>query len=177
MQIWYKDVAGYLQLSLLGDDGKPVSGQTVTYSVRDASDGSEETSGTLVYANNVYSKSVTLTTAGEYYVTYTTPAGYEDAIDIIAVKDYADYKATVTGMALEATSQLIKTETDKISSLVLDSAKIEKILQMETGRWKITANTMVFYEDDNLTEVATFDLYDASGNPTMTDVVERRVAE
>jgi hypothetical protein len=44
---------------------------------------------------------------------------------------------------------------------------------MLTGRFHITNNQMIFYEDDNLTEVARFDLTDESGNPSMANVFER----
>ena len=45
------------------------------------------------------------------------------------------------------------------------------------GRWKIDKDTdqMIFYKDDNVTEVARFNLYDALGNLTDIgdDVYER----
>lgn len=41
------------------------------------------------------------------------------------------------------------------------------------GRWKIVANQMLFYKDDNATLVAKFDLFDDTGNPTMDAVFER----
>lgn len=43
----------------------------------------------------------------------------------------------------------------------------------EFGRWKISNNQMVFYALDNVTPLVTFNLYDADGNPTMTNVFER----
>lgn len=50
---------------------------------------------------------------------------------------------------------------------------IETIFNVETGRWKITNNQMIFY-DENDAVLLTFDLFDASGNPTMKQVYERR---
>lgn len=44
---------------------------------------------------------------------------------------------------------------------------------IEGGRWKIANNQMIFYNDDNITELARFDLTDSSGNPTQTNVFER----
>jgi hypothetical protein len=80
------------------------------------------------------------------------------------------YKADLTSVALEATLQLVKTETDKITSL---ESMLDFIGSIEGGRWKIENNQMIFYEDDNVTEVARFNLYDADGQPAETDVFER----
>lgn len=44
---------------------------------------------------------------------------------------------------------------------------------IEGGRWKIVGNQMIFYKVDNITIAATFNLLDAAGNPTMTNVFER----
>jgi hypothetical protein len=52
-----------------------------------------------------------------------------------------------------------------VATLLVD---VEFIKQIEGGRWKIdeTANQMIFYEDDNATEVARFNLLDSGGAPT-----------
>jgi hypothetical protein len=52
-------------------------------------------------------------------------------------------------------------------------AKISNILKIETGRWRITANTLVFYDTNETTPLYTFNLKDSSGNPTETNVYER----
>jgi hypothetical protein len=50
------------------------------------------------------------------------------------------------------------------------------IYDIEGGRWKIdtTANQMVFYAADNITEIARFDLFDSGGSPASDNVYERR---
>lgn len=55
-------------------------------------------------------------------------------------------------------------------NLLLDVAFIKDI---EGGRWIIENNQMIFYAEDNTAEVARFDLSDATGNPAMTNVMER----
>jgi hypothetical protein len=45
---------------------------------------------------------------------------------------------------------------------------------IEGGRWRIVSNQMIFYAEDNATEVARFNLYDEGGNPADSDVYERR---
>lgn len=41
------------------------------------------------------------------------------------------------------------------------------------GRWKIVNNKMIFYKEDNVTEITRFNLLDDTGSPTMDDVHER----
>lgn len=51
---------------------------------------------------------------------------------------------------------------------------LEFVRQIEGGRWRIINNQMIFYEDDNVTEIARFNLFDQGGSPSSTDVFERR---
>lgn len=46
---------------------------------------------------------------------------------------------------------------------------------IHTGRWIVDENNnqMIFYEDDNVTEVARYDLKDKNGNPTVESIFER----
>ena len=55
--------------------------------------------------------------------------------------------------------------------LLSDVAFIKKI---EGGRWKIESNQMIFYEDDNTTEVARFNLFDSGGDPAMENIYDRQ---
>lgn len=50
---------------------------------------------------------------------------------------------------------------------------IQKIYDIQFGRWKIENNQMIFYKEDNSTEVVRFDLFDESGKPSMEVVFER----
>ena len=59
------------------------------------------------------------------------------------------------------------------STLVLVQADVEIIKKVETGRWRIVSNQMIFYDDDEVTPILTFDLKDQAGLPSMTDVFER----
>jgi hypothetical protein len=55
------------------------------------------------------------------------------------------------------------------------SGSVDLIRDMTAGRWKIDTalNQMIFYKEDNTTEVARFDLTDASGSPTSDSPYER----
>lgn len=52
-------------------------------------------------------------------------------------------------------------------------AKISTIKQIECGRWKIVDNQMIFYGEDEITPLLTFDLKDNMGNLSSTNVFER----
>jgi hypothetical protein len=55
-----------------------------------------------------------------------------------------------------------------------NNPNVDKIYDISFGRWKIVGNQMQFFKEDNVTLVATFDLFDDLGNPTMDQVFERR---
>tara|TARA_B100000900_G_C20581862_1_gene717865 strand:+ start:1318 stop:1749 length:432 start_codon:yes stop_codon:yes gene_type:complete len=48
---------------------------------------------------------------------------------------------------------------------------------IHTGRWLIDESTqqMTFFQDDNETEIARFDLFDRNGNKSITELFERRL--
>lgn len=53
------------------------------------------------------------------------------------------------------------------------SGTIGQIYDVQYGRWKIVANQMIFYKDDNVTEITRFNLFDDTGAPSMDAVFER----
>ena len=48
---------------------------------------------------------------------------------------------------------------------------------IHTGRWLVDENTnqMVFYQDDNTTEIARYSLFDRDGNSSIEELFERRL--
>jgi hypothetical protein len=72
------------------------------------------------------------------------------------------------------TVEQIREEIDSNSTqlgLILDAS--EFIQSIEGGKWLIQNDQMIFYGEDNATEIARFDLLDDEGNPTMTNVMSR----
>lgn len=67
----------------------------------------------------------------------------------------------------------MQTVVDDVAEIKIDADFVAK---MTEGRWLInrSTNQIIFYEADNATEVARFDLRDADGNPTFDQVFERR---
>ena len=77
-----------------------------------------------------------------------------------------------------ATEQYNVEENDpkvaSIDSMVTSmSGTLSSVYDIQFGRWKIVGDQMIFYKDDNTTEVVRFDLFDDLGNPTMDAVFER----
>lgn len=58
-------------------------------------------------------------------------------------------------------------------TLTLVETDVELIKQVETGRWKIIANQMLFYDETD-TVILTFNLFDDAGFPSMDNVFERQ---
>ena len=48
---------------------------------------------------------------------------------------------------------------------------------IHTGRWEVDENTkeMIFYQDDNTTEIARYALFDRNGNSSIEELFERRL--
>jgi hypothetical protein len=53
------------------------------------------------------------------------------------------------------------------------TGSIRALYDQQFGRWKIVNNQMLFYAPDNVTLLATFNLFDDTGSPTMDAVFER----
>ena len=53
---------------------------------------------------------------------------------------------------------------------------VQDTQSIESGRWKISGTQMIFYKEDNITEIMRFNLYDQSGNLTsdISKVYERK---
>ena len=54
-----------------------------------------------------------------------------------------------------------------------NNPKVDSIYDVQFGRWRIVGNQMIFFKEDNSTEIARFNLFDDAGNPTMDAVFER----
>ena len=52
-------------------------------------------------------------------------------------------------------------------------ADVAFMKDIEGGRWHVVDNQMVFYNEDNVTEIARFSLLDSEGQPTETTVAQR----
>lgn len=64
--------------------------------------------------------------------------------------------------------------TTMATQLTNVSSSVDKIQQIQEGRWRITGNQMIIFAPDNSTELFRFDLFDSSGSPTNTSVFDRQ---
>lgn len=62
---------------------------------------------------------------------------------------------------------------DLYNAVTAMDERIQGIYDIQFGRWKIINNQMIFYKDDNTTEVVRFNLLDDAGNPSIDAVFER----
>lgn len=53
-------------------------------------------------------------------------------------------------------------------------ADVSFVKDIEGGKWEIVGNQMIFYKEDNTTEVARFDLFNASGQAAETNIMKRQ---
>ena len=54
------------------------------------------------------------------------------------------------------------------------TSDVDFLKSIEGGRWDLVADQMIFYADDNVTEVARFNMFDSAGNPTTTGDIFKR---
>jgi hypothetical protein len=95
---------------------------------------------------------------------------------IQTIDDNVDAILVDTATTIPDQLDLIQTETDKIdtvlANIALAQVDIDFIKAIEGGAWSVINNQMIFYEDDNVTEVARFNLF-AGGTPAITNVDQR----
>lgn len=151
------------------DEGVPKTGLSPVIDVW-------ESDGTHV----VNAQGATEIAGGFYFYDFTT---YDEGKDYairgdggagLSANDRYVFSANEVGQVTEDLTGIdtlidaVKAKTDTISW-----ADITFLKDIEGGRWKIESNQMIFYKSDNETEVARFNLLDADGSPTMTDILER----
>jgi|SRR3972149_1496652 len=90
---------------------------------------------------------------------------------------YLDYNFNETGTFFGIFHENGITEAFNIfrvmDKLELIYDKINNILKIETGRWKIMNNQLIIYDENNTTVLYVFNLKDKFGNPADKDVFER----
>jgi len=92
--------------------------------------------------------------------------------ELSAVQSHGDSNWSTADISTVETK--IDTIDSNVDAILIDVAFIKDI---EGGRWKIDTNTnqMIFYKDDNTTEVLRVNLFDSSGNAAHNEVYERTV--
>lgn len=125
--------------------------------------------------------------AGTVVIPRTTTGVYQTAPGIYAA--YIAFPDTFRGQVLwdTGTAFLTASHASEQYNVEENDPKVGQAWQMvnditgtinvlydaQFGRWKIANNQMQFYAADNTTLLATFNLFDDQGNPTMDAVFER----
>ena len=102
---------------------------------------------------------------GFYYYDFVT---YDDTIDYCFKTD--------GGVALTGSERYTfgTNEVGQVNSAIqLVQTDVTFLKNIEGGMWKVYNNQMIFYKSDNSTEVCRFNLYDISGNPSVTNIFKR----
>ena len=106
-------------------------------------------------------------------------AGVHSALDSYVNKNY--YKADISTLATKTDLQSLNVPTvSAITTAVWAHSKANQISNditfiknIEGGRWEIVNNQMIFYSEDNTTEIARFNLYNENGVLSDESVVKR----
>lgn len=114
--------------------------------------------------------------AGNVAVPRTTSGVVELVDDSGLYSAYVTFADNFHGSIVWDTGQapeLIQYATEQYN-VEENDPKVSQIYDIEHGRWHIVGNQMIFYKEDNVTEVARFELFDENGVPTMNAPFERR---
>jgi len=100
----------------------------------------------------------------EYFNPFTVEVWYASELE---------YKGILTDLDVESTFIQITVKPSSITIEDLYNLQ-DKIRKYLTNRWKIENNRLIIYDDDGITPILKFNLYDKFGNPTEINVYERK---
>jgi len=162
-----------ITLSLQLDGGH--TNKYVRAFIYDSNDNLIDTVNLLHVVTGLYKSNYTNSNTGQYIITYKV---FSDSNYTTADKDYS---SIISDNLIITVKELSTIGQQQISDQVWlhNSAtqllnNVDLIKQIETGRWKIINNQMIFYKDDNTTEILRFNLYDSNGQLTEDNVYDRR---
>ena len=156
--------------------GKFDSGDTVTISLYDISTGAAVafTSGSCseIGATGVFGWAVSnIQTAPEEFTEYlwVMSNGTISSYGKLSLGGYLDHVDADISSRLAADGY---TAPDNTTIVEID-AKIDTVRKLVSNRAKLEGNQLILYDDDGTTPIKTYDLFDADGNPSMTEVYDR----
>lgn len=80
-------------------------------------------------------------------------------------------------VSTDFTGSIVWSSTQHSSVFATEQLKTDQKMSrvIHTGRWKIDKNTkqMIFFQEDNLTVIARYNLFDRNGNASIEEVFER----
>lgn len=114
-----------------------------------------------------------LDVTGAVAASRTTTGVYQTAPGIYAA--YVSFPDDFRGQILWDTGSAFLTASYATEQYNYEenNPKVDSIYDVQFGRWRIVGDQMIFFKEDNSTEIARFNLFDDAGNPTMDAVFER----
>jgi len=164
----------YEDFTVLDTNYSPVTGLDVnSFSVDLINSNGIEVSNTITVtivelSNGAYRASFIPTISGPWYLTVYHPVYFpwgksnDIHVDSVSIEELI---ANIPNLVL---SQPISGYSEGSVGHALDV-----IYEVESGRWSITNNQMIFYKHDNITELFRFELRDAEGNVSSENVFDR----
>ncbi len=135
------------------ESGIPKTGLSPTITLRKVSD------------NSIVVDAQVMTEIGNGWYKY-------DYVSASNTEDYVGVSDSITLAGPERYAPIATSIQGNVASLQTDITFLKDI---DSGKWEITENQMIFYKADGTTEVARFNLFDASGHPAMTEIYKREV--
>lgn len=111
------------------------------------------------------------TVSGAYAALVTYPDSFHGSITWDTGTAFVTASVATEPYNVEANDPKVADTWSMVNSI---TGSISLMRDLTEGRWRIIGNQMLFYKSDNSTLVATFNLFDSAGNPTMDAVFERR---
>lgn len=111
------------------------------------------------------------TVSGAYAALVTYPDSFHGSINWDTGTAFLTASVATEPYNVESNDPKVADTWSMVNSV---TGSIALIRNLTEGRWRIVGNQMLFYQSDNVTLVATFNLFDSAGNPTMDAVFERR---
>jgi len=82
-------------------------------------------------------------------------------------------------LSTQFSGSIVWSVTSAPSVFATEEVKVDQKMAryIHTGRWVVSASSkeMVFYQDDNATEIARYKLFDRDGNESIEELFERRL--
>ena len=82
-------------------------------------------------------------------------------------------------LSTQFSGSIVWSVSGNTSVFATEEVKIDQKMAryIHTGRWIVDENTkeMIFFQDDNATEIARFKLFDRNGNASIDELFERRL--
>jgi len=122
--------------------------------------------GNLYILNEAISKeNISIAVWDEPYSDYTTSSGTMGYLQGVV----GEGTSPGSGPSADEIAEAVWQEPEAVQLL----SDVDFIKDVEGGRWEIVNNQMIFYGEDNATEIARFNLYNESGVPGEENIFKR----